>query len=178
MDGLPVSASPEHRGEMSADADRRFEIRQANALLAAMIASSDDGTVEESMSTLATLAGLTRVQAQIGLKVLKRRGRILHDRRGTRKQPGRFRVISDELVSLDVDDLTRAVTPRLFLHDENGPEPSPAAVVGHLIQENDALKRDLQALSGRLDVVSEQLRRLEQMVTRPGGSHPGAPAVS
>jgi hypothetical protein len=156
---------------MPVDGDRRFEIRQANTLLSAMVASSDDGIVEEAMTTLATLAGLSRVQAQIGLTVLKRHGRVRHERRGTRNRPGRFEIVSDEFLSVDGDDRsTPAVTPRMLPAARDSEDRTPATIVARLIRDSDALSQELHALQARLDTFSGRLRLL---VDEPG--EPGEP---
>jgi hypothetical protein len=169
MDDLSVTSQIGLRDETPGAGDRRFEIRQANALLSAMVANSDDGIVEESMTTLATLAGLTRVQAQIGLKVLKRHGRVRHERRGTRNRPGRFEVLIDEFVSVEADDLDRAVTPRLLVHEITTDNPSPQAIAAFLISESNALRLDLEQFGARLDAITSHLRLLEALINQPEG---------
>lgn len=165
---------------MPGQQDRQFEIRHANALLAALVANADDGIIEASMRTLATLAGLSRVQAQVGLKVLKRHGRVRHERRGTRNRPGRFRIVSDELVSAHAGGQGDPRTPTLLLDASrsSGPtdEDTPSAtVVALLLQENEALKREVAALRERLEVAREQDRLIEQLAAQlfdppePGG---------
>ena len=132
-----------------------------------MVASSDDCIVEESMTALATLAGLSRVQAQIGLTVLKRHGHVRHERRGTRNRPGRFQILSDELVDAEVDRSGAALTPRLSSAAGASRDQTPDTIVAGLIHDNDLLRQELQGLQARLDTMARQLRTLDRLITRP-----------
>jgi hypothetical protein len=77
---------------------RQFEVRQANRVLEAMIAQADDSHVVAFMSEIAAFAGISRVQAQVGLRTLTSLNRVTIEARGARGAPGRFRIIDAEPV--------------------------------------------------------------------------------
>lgn len=157
--------------------ERRFEIRQANAVLSALVATADEGSAECTMSELADLAGISRVQAQLGLRILKDRGRVLHERRGTRNQPGRFRVLSDAPVTegepvqfqpvnaphtrvvgdLREQQLGYGVSIDRLASDSR-------TLVALLEQENGALQREVAVLRERLTVMAARAETLERML--------------
>jgi hypothetical protein len=131
---------------------RKFEVRQANDFLEALVAHASDGIVDAYVSDLADMANLSRVQAQVGLRVLTECGRIVIERRGRRAAPGRFRIVSDtplrwrpEPAAADRADTVRA----------GGAESS--IPLDLLQQENAALWRENAALRDRVSVLEARL---------------------
>jgi hypothetical protein len=129
---------------------RKFEIRQANEFLETLVANATDGIVDAYVADLAEMAGMSRVQAQVGLRVLVERGRVSVERRGRRASPGRFRITSGEPVRWSEEQPSRVMD----LQEGNRFYALPAELTE---LENGALRRENAALRERIALLEAQL---------------------
>jgi hypothetical protein len=139
---------------------RKFEVRQANDFLEALVAHASDGVVEAYVSDLADMANLSRVQAQVGVRVLVESERIVVERRGRRATPGLFRIVSDTPVRWRPETGPAARVPAPKPHETKRPvleDVEPAIPVELLRQENAALWRENAALRDRIAVLEARL---------------------
>jgi hypothetical protein len=138
---------------------RQFEIKQANRLLETMLARSEDAQVVAFMTQLASLAGISRVQAQVGLRTLTATGRVTIEARGARGTPGRFRILNAEPIRRSEADLV--AEPAEAVAAQAPIAAMPAARLAATVVE-DLRTRELAALHHENAALRERVAILEQ----------------
>ena len=124
IQGLSQAPVEEMIGNM-----RQFEVRQANRLLEAMLTQADGSQVTGFMANLAELAGISRVQAQGGLRVLVSSGRIEVRSRAARGKPGQFFILDTTPIRMANPD-ERQIDERSAVASTSGSQSSTASLSG------------------------------------------------
>lgn len=152
-----------------------YETRLANRLLQALVAvRGDDGAAEGYMSEIAEFSALSRVQAQVGLRLLVETGRVVVERRGARNRPGRFRVVDATVVpppgavAAARERFPRELPPHFSIEQgssDDVPASALKAMLTEVMRENQLLRQENNLLRERLDLIEARTSNYEDVLS-------------